>query len=194
MTTITTRPFRFDPFNHEYIDVETGELIPHITGMLEATGLIDDRWYSEESSDRGTAVHRLTHDYDLGALDVASCVSEHRGYLLGHVAAMQVIPHAWDDVEVPRVHPQLRFGGRPDRNGVIYQAKGVLEVKSGGPEKSHAIQTAMQAILVAPIYGLPPEMLLRFALYLKPNGKFKLEEHKRKADFDEARRIIRRCT
>src|SRR5574341_1863405 len=46
-------PFRFDALNHEYLSVATGEVFPHITGMLEQTGWIDDRWYTEESSDRG---------------------------------------------------------------------------------------------------------------------------------------------
>jgi hypothetical protein len=77
--------FRFDAVNHEYIDPSSGSVFPHITGMLQQTGWIDDTWYTEESSARGRAVHRLTADFDLGALHVDSCVSRYRPYLLGHV-------------------------------------------------------------------------------------------------------------
>lgn len=185
--------FRFNADAHEYIDLASGEVLPHITGMLERAGWIDDRWYTEESSARGTAVHRLTADYDLGALDVASCESIFRAYLLGHVKCMSILKPKVLAVEEPMAHRTLRFGGRPDRDVITFGARGTLEIKSGGPERGHQIQTALQAILIADEAGLPPESLTRHALYLKPNGKFKLEEHKNRKDFDEAYRVIREC-
>lgn len=186
-------PFRFDALNHEYIDLATGETLPHITGMLERTGWIDDTWFTEESSVRGQAVHRLTADYDLGALDVQSCVSLYRGWLLAYVKAMKLFGAEILAVEEPAVHPMHKFGGRPDRVLRVLRALGVLEIKSGLPAKSHPIQTALQAILVAPQLSLPPESLLRFALYVRDNGSCKLEEHKRRYDFDKAREIIKTC-
>lgn len=185
--------FRFDAGLHEYTDLETGDVLPHITGMLEATGWVDDLWFTEESCVRGQAVHTLTANYDLGGIDVASCHSAYRGYLLGHVKAMSIVAPAWRSVEEPHVHPRFRFGGRPDRVGRIYGGAGVLEVKSGLAAPGHEIQTALQAILVADDLHLQPQALFRFALYLKKNGKFKLEEHRNRRDFDEARRIIKVC-
>lgn len=194
MAAITS--FRFDDAAHEYLDTATGEVLPHITGMLDRTGWIDDRWYTEESCERGRQVHSLTAAYDLGAIaDPRAEVSKYKGWLLAHVKAMNTIAprpeiHA---VEEPSVHPTLHFGGQPDRRGLYYRLRGVLEIKSGGPERSHQIQTALQAILEAPKYGIPPEAMIRLCLYLKDNGKFKLEEHKARRDFDEARRVIRVC-
>jgi hypothetical protein len=195
-TTVAPVTFRFDALNHEYIDRHTGIVYPHITGMLEATGWIDDTWFTEESCERGTAVHRLTADYDLGALDVESCVSAFRGYLLSHVAAMTSLRAMGLEVlsvEQPAVHPTLRFGGRPDRVIVFAGAKGILEGKSGAPERSHQIQTALQAILVADDHQLPAHLMTRYCLYWKANGKYKLEIHRDRRDFDEAGRIIRSC-
>ena len=190
---MTGPPFRFNALAHEYIDLETGAILPHITGMLKAAGLVDDLWFTEESSIRGTAAHRLTADYDLGALDVASCVSKYRGYLLAHVAAMAILRPEVLAVEEPVVSPgPRRWAGRPDRVVRLDARIGVLEGKAAVPAKSHPIQTALQAILVAPLYDLPPDHLARYALYWKPNGKFKLEEHTRKHDYTEADRIIRR--
>ena len=53
-------PFRFDAIRHSYTELATGEERPHITGMLERTGWVDEEWFTEESSERGTAVHSLT--------------------------------------------------------------------------------------------------------------------------------------
>jgi hypothetical protein len=188
--------FRFDAVHHDYIDIETGGVFPHITGMLEQTGWVDDTWMTEESSIRGSAVHRLTANYDLGALDVASCVSEWRGYLLSHVKAvsMMVPRPIWLGVEEPLVHPTMRFGGRPDRDAMLYRMRGVLEGKTAAPAKSHQIQTALQAILVSVGAGIPAEALIRLCLYWKHDGKFTLIEHKDRRDFDEAYRVIRACT
>ena len=83
--------WRFEAWEHRYIDAVTGEEYPHITELLERTGWVDDTWFTEESCERGTQAHRLTADYDLGALDVASCVSAYREYLLSHVAAVALM-------------------------------------------------------------------------------------------------------
>ena len=185
--------FRFDAINHEYVALDTGETLPHITGMLEDAGVVDSTWFTEESCARGSLVHQLTADYDLGALDVESCVSRWRGYLLGHVQAVTIAKPRWLSVEIPLVHPVYRFGGRPDRECVAWGLRGVWEIKSGAAHDAHRIQTALQAMLVGAETGLPPETLARFCCYVKDKGKFKLEEHRDRRDFDEARRIIRRC-
>lgn len=184
--------FYFDAGPHEYT-LKSGRVLPHITGMLERTGWIDDRWYTEESSERGTHVHKLTADYDLGALSPEQCVSRYRGYLLAHVEAMKIIRPEILEVETPRVHPGFLFGGRLDRVWKVYRQYTVGELKSGAEEKAHRIQTALQAILVSAEYGLPPEAWARMCLYLTPKGRFKLVQHDRRADFDEAYRIIRQC-
>jgi hypothetical protein len=69
----------------------------------------------------------------------------------------------------------------------------VVEVKSGGPEKAHAIQTALQALLAELTTRVPADAIGRFAEYLKPNGRAYIERFERRADFDEARKIIRAC-
>lgn len=191
-------PFRFDAADHTYTALDTGEQLPHITGLLERAGWIDDEWYTEESRARGTAVHAWTAEYDLGALGTAEDVrtapetgGDVRGYLLSHVAAVELVWPVFETVEVPLVHPRYRFGGRPDRTGFCFHIRGVIEGKSGAPTKAHAVQTALQAILAAEGSDLPADWWGRFALYWKPNGKFKLIEHTRRQDFDEAYRILK---
>ena len=184
--------FRFSVEDHTYVDLATGAVLPSITQMLESTGWVDDTFMTEASRQRGTAVHELTKAYDLGALTLEECDSPFRGYLLAHVKAMHILRPTWSAVEEPAVSP-LGFGGRPDRVGTVYNALAVLEGKSGAPTKSHAIQLALQSILVAPTLGIPPEALSRFALYWRSNGKFRLEQFQRPQDFVEARRVIKAC-
>lgn len=194
--------FRFDNNRHEYIHIATGDVRPHITGMLQDDGLIDDRWYNEEACERGSCVHRLTSDYDLGALDPADCNSKYKGWLLGHVACMAMVRPKWSYVEQPLMSPVHFFGGRPDRVGLMWDAWSILEVKTGSEVTVqwqgrkldvHGVQTALQAILVERLIGIPAESIKRYAAYYKDNGKFKLLEQKdTRAEFDKARSIIKR--
>src|SRR6185436_7553995 len=158
---------RFDADEHSYTALDTGEELPHCTGMLHATGWLKGAEFaSDDSLERGTAVHKLTADYDLGALELTSCVSRYRPYLLGHALAMSIMKPEILSVEEPIGHPTLRYGGRPDR---VWRLDGVLTVvdeKSGQKNKAHRIQTALQAILVAVEYEIPPELIARAALYL----------------------------
>ncbi len=188
-----SRPFRFEAETHSYLDIETGDEIAHITGLLLRSGWVDDRFFTEEGSERGTAVHGMTAQYDLGSHDVEAFRGQrYVGYLLSHVKAVSMIKPTWITIEQPRVHPTLRFGGRPDREAILWGIRSVLEGKSGEPQQADLVQTALQAILVAPWAGLPPEAIARFGLYWRANGKYRLEEFKDRRDFDEARRILKR--
>lgn len=191
---VPSLPHRFDADDHSYTALDTGEELPHVTGMLETCGITDSTFYTDDGKERGTAVHKLTADYDLGAMDLPACVSRYRPYLLGHATAMAILKPEILAVEESIVHPVYRFGTRPDR---VWRLAGVLAVcdeKSGPPDSSHMIQTALQAINVSVEHdNIPPEMIERYALYLTPKGKFTLVQHKSRKDFDKARQIIKRC-
>jgi hypothetical protein len=161
--------------------------------MLTEAGLVDDRWYTEESSTRGQAIHQLTAGYDNGIYG-ADVNSLYRDRLLAWIRVKQILGVKVLAVEEPKVHPTLRFGGRPDRVVEIAGKRGVLELKSGVPEDVHQIQTALQAILEAPYTRLSPEALCRWCVYLKPGGKFSVDEHERLTDYVIAQRVIQQTT
>lgn len=185
--------FRFDPSAHEYF-LDNVQVMS-ITQMLDNCCYIDDSYYTEECAERGTMVHRLTADYDMGAIEHPESVENiWKGFLLAHVAAMRAMGKpAWDSIEEAVCSPVYRFGGRPDRVGKVWGAVSVLDIKTGGVYDWHGIQTALQAILVAPDYRLPATAIVRYGLNLKGNGKFTLLEHKSPRDFDRAFDVIRRC-
>ena len=178
---------------HRYSDRQTGEHLPNITAMLERTGWIRPEFFDEDSAERGTEVHRLTAAYDLGALDVDRCVTPYRGWLLSHVAAMRLLRPVVLEVEQIKAHPVFRYAGRLDRVLTLYGLRSVLDGKSGEPKPADRIQTALQAILDSVDARIPAQSIARFGLYWKASGKFVLEQHRDRADFDEALRIIRKC-
>jgi len=185
--------FRFDAGPHEYVDVGSGEVYPSITQLIGMEGLVDDQWFTEASRIRGTEVHRLTMDYDLGAIDDPNEIdSDYKGWFLAYVDAKTILGFEVLEVEVPRVHPVHLFAGRIDRQIRMDGYREILELKSGGKEKAHRIQTALQAILAASGSALKPHQWKRSCLYLKSNGRWTHDPHEDKADIDEAYRILER--
>lgn len=187
---------RFDAPSHTY--TLDGTEIPNVTGMLEHTGYIDDSHYTPGSKERGHKVHKLTADFDLGAISrlaLTNATSDVKGYVLGYVKALDALRPTWRAIEVALIDPVNRFGGRPDRNGLLFAADAIVELKSGGVENWHPIQTAFHDILLCaqPENRLPLMARKRWALYLHKNGKFKLQPHEDHRDYDRAREILRTC-
>ena len=182
-------PVRFDPVDHRYYVGD--EEWPHVTGLLKSWGLVDDTYYTEESAVRGQMVHRACTDYDLGVLDVTGLSRDIRPYVEAYIDAMLVVPHEWDAIEEVAAHPVHRFVGRPDRVGRVFGMRGVLEIKSTvQAERAHEVQTSLQGILVSHDDPLPLREWKRWALYVRPNGKWKLVPHENKRDYDDALRRL----
>jgi len=154
---------------------------------------VDDRFYNDEGKWRGSEVHRLTLDLDLEAITVDDYVGPYRGWLLAYAQAIAVLRPEWSHLEEPFIHPTLRFGGRVDRAGSVYKLQSVCEIKSGKFHKSHPIQTALQAILIADELRLPAELIGRFCIYIEGSGRFKVEEFPDRVDLRHARRVLRDC-
>ena len=188
---MTTAPFRYDERDHAYFLGDAQ--LPSVTQLLKLAGLVDDTWFTPESRDRGTLVHDLTRDHDLGAL-VAVDVPEHvRGYVKAYQAAALALKPTYYAIEEPDYHPQYLFAGRPDRIGKVFGLQSVMELKSGGKAAHHAVQTALQAILVGWRYGLPAERWQRLCVYLTREGRYRVETHADLRDFDTAKRILQEC-
>ena len=193
-TAIETPVFRFDAEAHIY--TLDGVLISSVTQLLTRAGHIDARWYTESSRERGHRVHQLCADYDLGVLDVKQCNTEYRNQLLAYVAFERTVRPAWISIEEARGNAMYRFGGRPDRVGIVYGCEAIVELKNGAMEPWHGYQTALYDILLG---GLPDGVRKRYGLYLKSTGKFRLVPHdgselrcsRGRGDYDVAFNVIR---
>jgi len=197
----STEPvLRFDADAHQYIDMGTGEIRRSATQLLVLAGEVTEEFYTEEGRERGTQVHRLTLDYDLGAIDVEDCVSKYRGYLLAYAALSEAVQRPeWESLEEAIAHPVLPFACTPDRVGHVYKLLSVAEIKSGPyvyPKKKgrpgpHEIQTALQALAVAARKRIRPELVKRWGFYIQGDGTFKVMEFVNPADLRRAREIVR---
>lgn len=190
--------FHFDADAHVY--TLGGEIIPSVTQMLARAGYVSEAFYTDDSAFRGQEVHRLCTDLDLGAIEApADLDSSYKGWVLAYVAFLARVRPEWEQIEVARVHPTERWGGRPDRVGRIWGVEAIVEIKSGGPEKWHGLQTALHDLLMP---DLPPGVRTRYGLYLKKTGKFQLIPHdgtvpscsQGRHDYDKAREILTTCT
>lgn len=184
---ILTQPvFRFERQSHVY--TLDGEVIPHVTGMLEDTGYISTVFYDDESRERGSIVHALTAEYDLGAIaDPEAVVTRWKGWFLAYVAAVRVLRPIHQAIEEAFASLRYRFGGRPDRIWIYKGLECIVDIKTGGPEPWHGVQCALNDIVVG---GLPPGVRLRYGLYLTERGRWTFMPHEDRRDYDKAYGVI----
>ncbi len=185
--------FRFNRSDHAY--TVGARRIPSVTGMLADCGIISNAFYTEEGAERGTRIHDLAAQYDRGAITDVDGVDFNddpniRGWFLAHVSAMELLRPTWDQIEVACVSHDGRWAGRPDRVGRLHGAHVICDIKTGGSEKWHGIQTALQDLLVG---ELPTMLRHRYGLYLARTGKWKLIPHDDKRDYDRARDVLQAC-
>ena len=202
MTTLvsSTDALRFDEAAHQYIDLNTGEILPSTTQLLVRAGEVTEDYYTEEGRERGSQVHRLTLDFDLGAIEIEDVVSAYRGYLLAYAALTEAVQRpTFLSLEEPIRHRVLNYATTPDRVAHVFKLLSVAEIKSGPyvyPKKKgrpgpHELQTAFQALAVASQLHVRPEIIARWGFYIQADGKFKVQQFVNHADIRRAREIIR---
>lgn len=129
----------FTAETHEYqLD---GKKVPSVTQVLSEMGFIDTRWFTEESRERGTLVHKLCELHDLGVLDEESVDPRLAGYLAAWKSFGVKTEFVWTSVEKPLAHPLFRYAGTPDRIGISGKGiKTLIDIKSGPPSLWHCFQ------------------------------------------------------
>jgi len=152
---------------HEYrID---GQIVGNVTSILQAAGLYDDSFFTEESRNRGKYVHKACLYYLQGDLDESTILDEYRGYIEAFKRFMQEAdckPHI-DRCEIPLFNEVLRYGGTPDMPCFLNHADSLVDLKSGAETPATGIQLSGYMTLL----GYPVK---RYGLYLKADGKYKL--------------------
>ncbi len=170
----------FNESKHEYkVD---GKVYPSVTQVLKDTGLIDASWYAEGGAVRGTLIHELCEMLDTGTPFPAFVFdNEIDDYVLGCLKAYddfkKIAKPKWKEIELHWFNPTLQCAGTPDRIGVLWpkskQEEGtILDIKTGQPQEWHHIQMAGYM----KITGLNKSTAyLSNILYLKPNGKWRMD-------------------
>ena len=155
----------FDPALHEYSD--GGVIIRSVTQILKAAGLIDDRWFSEEARDRGSAVHTLCERY------AHSIRFDNTGRPLASLEYVNAFERFVEDFGVCDIDTETmiegeidghRYAGKYDLMAEIQSKRVLIDIKTGAKAKWHPVQLAAYAMQSKPHSAMD--------LYLKANGKY----------------------
>jgi hypothetical protein len=140
--------------------------LPSVTTILQACGLIDTTWFTDEARDRGSRIHQLSEDYDRGQLDWSAVTDEDLGYVQSF--AQFRINHqdlVWDWIEVPMMDSLGLYAGTSDRM-ICQRPKHIWDLKTGVHYDWHRIQLAAYANMDGDPYSWE-----RHCIYLDREGK-----------------------
>jgi hypothetical protein len=176
----------FDPTTHEYRVQE--RLVPSVTKLIKAAGLIDDTWMDEEALARGSIVHQALEYDDQGDLDEGSIDPRIMGYVEAWRKCRQEMGLEVVANEQKVYHETYRYAGTLDR--VVRRAGQLvlIDLKSGSPAAWHALQLALY--LMATEQWDINRPTARAAVYLEEDGRYKYVEHKDRNDFAAAKAVI----
>jgi len=165
----------FDEATHIY--KWNGKPVNNVTTIIKEAGLSDDRFYTEESRIRGSAVHLACQYYDEGALDWDSVIEEYKPYVDAYIDFLNVAKPVWHGIELRLYNERYNYAGTLDREGLLFERNAILDLKTGAVPEWVKIQTAAYEDCIDGSYD-------RYALQLKSNGTYKLHgPYKSSADF-----------
>jgi len=185
MPTTPTPRFIFDEAAHRY--TFDGRIVRGVTGLIRDGGLVSTdavRWFTEESRWRGTRVHKACLDIDLDCYSWEAPESD-VGYIESYLKWRHLVAPRWTSLEEPRYSARWKYCGIADRIG--FDGKGrpvVLDFKTGGPQKWHAIQLALYDMLHS---DMPWGIRRRVGLYLHKDGSIATsKEYADRNDYSKA--------
>lgn len=171
--------FTFNSAQHEY---RVGRyLVPGISEILRAAGIVQDRHYGQTSRTRGSVVHELIEAADLGLLALENVAGPVRGWCLAYAAAVRDLKPTHEVIEGAVVHRGFGYATTIDRAGTLLGRRATWNVKTGPAAAWHGIQRAAEALALDGRIS----RRARFTLYIRPSGRYSVEEHTNAADFED---------
>jgi hypothetical protein len=165
-----------------------------VSRVLAAAGLTDTTWFTEESRQRGTAVHAIAEAVFQGhAVEVSPAFAGYKKAIEAGVKALAFAP-----VCVERRLVSEELTGRPDALGFVTRPTGsaihagpaIVDIKSGQPMPVHGIQLALyerladanglRLSLPDPRWDLPWN---RIGLYVAATGRYEIFPYTDPSDY-----------
>jgi len=172
---------RFDEAQHVY-DIDGLELLG-VTHTLDAAGLIDSTWFTDESRIRGTYVHAAIVLHHEGDLDVDTLDPVLTPYVHAYFAFLRDTGFQIDAYEDRVFSEPLRCAGTLDLRGPFPRDRrfvtNVIDIKTGVVPDHVGYQTAGYAMLLPST--LPP-VHNRWVLNLRADGTYRLHPLTRVTD------------
>lgn len=155
----------------------TGSPLISVTQVLGLAGLVDDRWYTPESAERGKDVHELTVIFDKKDRPLHIGPGLH-GYIDAYADFVATVKPTFiaAELQVQRDDATLRLAGTIDRVcSQIFGHPGHVDLKTGDPEPWHGLQLAG--------YNLLKPQGSRWCVYLGSNGRFRVKQYGEASDY-----------
>jgi len=173
------------------LDAEThrysyaGQPVGGVTEIVQALGIVEPRWFSDYSRDRGTAVHAALEYLARGVLDWMSLDPRIEGYVR---AGDQFMRDAGIEPGSPVAlvehlvhHPTLRYAGRLDLYARAFGEMAVIDFKSGGLGCADIQTAAYEEALRIELGAARP--FRRMAVQLREDGTYKKTDFRSASDY-----------
>ena len=151
----------------------TSLVLPRVTGVLKAVNLIDDRWFTEEARNRGTAVHLALGYHAEHDLDWKSVADSIKPYVEAGILFLEDSKAVIEGAEIEVLNERYGYVGHPDLVGIFFGDPAIPDYKSGSVDPDVAgVQTAAYELAIGAPEGAAAWR--RFAVKLKNTGKYSL--------------------
>jgi hypothetical protein len=179
----------FDPDEHAYYD-EKMQRVPGTTSLLEAAGMVCYDGIPDAVLNRkaeiGTAAHAASFYYDEGDLDESTVDPVVLGYVNAWKRFRRESDFEPEFIEYRGVSEVdgMKYGWTLDRTGLLFKRRSLLELKcTANVEPSWGPQTSAYEMAVRRIGNGAGPFRRRIAVWLKPNGTYRLISYSEVQDF-----------
>ena len=110
----------------EHIYTRNGVILPSITQILVAEGIIDTAYYTDEGRHRGKMVHLACHLFDTSQISEEEIDAETEPYLRAWISFQRDTGFVVVDSEKPLASKLYGYAGTPDRVGTFAKEGGIV--------------------------------------------------------------------
>lgn len=161
-----------------------GQRVGGVSEIISALGLVDRRWFTNYSRDRGTAVHLALEYLVRGVLDWRTVDPRIEGYVrAGEAFLAEACVEIGGDCLTEHLvyHPGLRYAGKLDLFAVVYGEPAVVDYKSGGLGCAGIQTAAYEGALRAERGDKKPYR--RIAVQLRDDGTYRKHDYRSANDY-----------
>ena len=146
-----------------------------VTKLLKSVGIINDAFYTKDGAKRGGDIHKVLEDIDRNQMPIIETEVDVRyaGWVEAYLDFKEKYTPRFTAIEQPVVSEALRCRGTPDRICILHPPNDmdrpcILDIKTGQKQEWNAVQLCGYRRLVG------EDGFKLYALFLKPNGKYRL--------------------
>ena len=157
----------YDDKTHTY--TLGGRNLTSVTTLLQESGIINNKFYTEEGAANGSRRHKLTELYDQQNLNWGTIGEADLAYLEGWMKFREERKVEIQGIEIGAYHPLLGYAGRTDRLALIDGEPYIIDIKSGAFSKASELQMILYGMMFT-YNGQRPNLML---VHLNNKGTYK---------------------